>query len=69
MDIPALEQGPLPGVRIIEQEPRMLHVAFQGPVDPVLKWLAQFPVERITTPQTSLEQAFMQYYQPEGRHE
>jgi hypothetical protein len=29
-----------------------------------VKWIGQFPVERITTPETSLEEAFMQYYRP-----
>jgi hypothetical protein len=28
----------------------------------VLKWLAQYPVDRISTPQISLEEAFIQYY-------
>ena len=53
----------LPGVRLIQQRPGMLHLAYQGSSDAVLKWLAQFPVERIATPQTSLEEAFMQYYE------
>jgi len=52
----------LPGVRIVEQEPGMLHVAYQGTADGILKWAAQFPVDRIATPQTSLEEAFIQYY-------
>jgi len=45
----------------------MLHLAYQGSSDAVLKWLAQFLVERIATPQTSLEKAFIYYYeqQPE----
>jgi ABC-2 type transport system ATP-binding protein len=58
-DMPATR---LPGVRIVERQPGMLHVAYQGSADAILKWLAQFPVERIATPQTSLEEAFMQYY-------
>jgi ABC-2 type transport system ATP-binding protein len=52
----------LPGVRIVERQPGMLHVAYQGSADAILKWIAQFPVDRIATPQTSLEEAFMQYY-------
>jgi len=59
----------LPGVRIVEQEPGMLHVAYQGAADAILKWAAQFPVDRIATPQTSLEEAFIQYYrQPNADH-
>jgi ABC-2 type transport system ATP-binding protein len=53
----------LPGVRIIERHPGMLHIAYQGTADAILKWIARFPVDRIATPQTSLEEAFMQYYQ------
>jgi ABC-2 type transport system ATP-binding protein len=57
----------LPGVRVVEQEPGVLHLAYQGLADPVLKWISRFPVDRITTPQTSLEEAFLQYYQqPSG---
>jgi len=44
----------------------MLHLAYQGPSDAVLKWVAQFPVDRISTPQTSLEEAFIQYYRQPG---
>jgi hypothetical protein len=49
-------------VRVVEQEPGMLHVAYQGAADAILKWAAQFPVDRVATPQTSLEEAFIQYY-------
>jgi len=58
-DVPLAQ---LPGVRIVEQEPGMLHVAYQGAADAILKWIAQFPVDRVATPQTSLEEAFIQYY-------
>lgn len=53
----------LPGVRVVEQEPGVLHLAYQGPAGPVLGWLNQFAVDRVTTPQTSLQEAFLQYYQ------
>ena len=52
----------LPGVRVVERHPGMLHIAYQGTADAILKWVAQFPVDRIATPQTSLEEAFIQYY-------
>jgi ABC-2 type transport system ATP-binding protein len=58
----SLPTDQLPGVRVIQQEPESLHLSYQGSVDPVLKWLAQYPVDRISTRQTSLEEAFMQYY-------
>ena len=64
--LPAAPSAQLPGVRVVEQEPGVLHVAYQGPADPVLRWISQFPVDRITTPQTSLEEAFLQYYQQPG---
>jgi ABC-2 type transport system ATP-binding protein len=62
-----LSRQPLPGVRVIEQQPGMLHLAYQGTADAVLKWVTQFPVDRIATPETSLEEAFIQYYRlPHG---
>jgi len=67
--IPCLPVDKLPGVRLVQQEPESLHLAYQGSIDPVLKWLAQYPVDRISTPETSLEEAFIQYYnknQPTG---
>jgi len=67
--VPALPIEGLTKLRIVHQESRVLHLAFAGPIDPVLKWLAQFPVERVATPQTSLEEAFMQYYQKEDVHD
>ena len=59
---PAVPLSRLPGVRVIEQQPGQLHLAYQGACDAVLRWVAQFPVDRIATPQTSLEEAFIQYY-------
>ena len=53
----------LPGVQVIERQPGMLHLAYYGTAEAVLKWIAQFPVDRIATPQTSLEEAFIQYYE------
>ncbi len=60
---PEIPLDRLPGVRVIERQGRVLHVAYQGTSDGILKWIAQFPVDRIATPQTSLEEAFIQYYQ------
>jgi ABC-2 type transport system ATP-binding protein len=59
---PDLSRPPVPGVRVIERQPDMLYLAYQGTSDAVLKWVTQFPVDRIATPQTSLEEAFIQYY-------
>ena len=60
--IPCLPVDKMPGVRLVRQEPESLHFAYKGSIDPVLKWLSQYPVDRISTPQTSLEEAFIQYY-------
>ena len=67
--VPVLPAEKLPGVRVIQQHQDTLHIAYQGTADAVLKWLAQFPIDRIATPETSLEEAFMQYYQREAGHE
>ncbi len=52
--------------RIVEQGSEMLHLAYKGSPDPVLKWLTRYSVERLSTPQTSLEEAFIQYYSEDG---
>ena len=64
--VPSLPADQLPGVRVIQQESESLNLSYQGSVGPVLKWLAQYPVDRISTRQTSLEEAFMQYYSKNG---
>jgi ABC-2 type transport system ATP-binding protein len=61
-EVPNLPVEQFDNIREIKREGRMLHIAYQGKVDKVLKWLGQFEVSRIATPQTSLEEAFMQYY-------
>jgi ABC-2 type transport system ATP-binding protein len=60
--MPVVPCETLPAVRVVEQGPGMLHLAYHGQVGPVLKWLAPFAIDRMTTPQTSLQEAFMQYY-------
>lgn len=60
--VPALPQDKLSGVRVVQQEQDALEIAYQGTADAVLKWIAQFPVERVATPQTSLQEAFIHYY-------
>ncbi len=62
VDVPEILPEQLAGVRLIKREGQMLHLAYQGRIDAVLKWLAEFPVSRIKTHETSLEEAFMQYY-------
>lgn len=63
---------PLSGIkhmRVVKQDRESLEIAYQGTAEPVLKWLSQFPVDRIATPETSLEDAFIQYYRREGSRE
>ena len=59
---PPVPAEQLPGVQLLQRQPGTLDLAYHGPADPLVKWLAQFPVDRIAPPQTSLEEAFMQYY-------
>lgn len=65
---PAVPVDRLPGTRVVEQQPGMVHLAYHGACGPALEWIAQFPVDRVATPETSLEEAFLQYYS-DSRHE
>ena len=67
--IPPLPTDRLPGVRLIRQDDSSLHLAYYGTAEAIIKWLAMFPVDNITTHETSLEEAFIQYYQREDGHE
>lgn len=69
VEVPSVPAEKLPGVRQIKRKGQMLHIAYQGKADVVLKWLAQFPVSRIATHGTSLEEAFMQYYSGKSESE
>jgi ABC-2 type transport system ATP-binding protein len=68
-EIPPIPADRLDGIRVIQQNTESIEIAYQGSADAVLKWLARFPVERIATPRTSLEDAFIQYYRKEPGHE
>lgn len=50
------------GVKIIQQDGDWVLLSYSGAADRVMKWLAQFPIDRITTPETTLEDAFIHYY-------
>ena len=67
---PPVPEDQLAGVRLVHRQPGLLDLAYHGSADALLKWLAQFPIDRIATPQTSLEEAFMQYYRlpVDGNH-
>ncbi len=61
--VPPLPSNGFPEVQLLQRRPGMLDLAYYGSADPIVKWLGRFPVDRIATPQTSLEEAFMHYYQ------
>ena len=67
--IPAVSENLPSGVSVVRRNSHALEITYQGSADAVLKWLAKFPVERIATPQSSLEDAFIQYYRREDDHE
>ena len=60
--MPEVPMDRLPGVRIVERQAGHAPSRLPGHGGRLLKWVAQFPVDRIATPQTSLEEAFIQYY-------
>jgi ABC-2 type transport system ATP-binding protein len=64
--VPELSVEQLQGIKEIKRKKQMLHLAYSGKADVVLKWLSQFQVNRISTSQTSLEEAFMQYYKSDA---
>jgi ABC-2 type transport system ATP-binding protein len=59
---PAPPLDRLPDVHVLHAEGQMLHLAYHGSPDAVLRWLAGHAVERISVPRSSLEDAFVQYY-------
>jgi ABC-2 type transport system ATP-binding protein len=69
MKVPPLPTDLVSGVRVIRQDDSSLHLAYRGTAEAVIKWLAKYPVDNIATPETSLEEAFIQYYQREADHE
>jgi ABC-2 type transport system ATP-binding protein len=62
---PAPEPPTDPAVRVLERNERRLVLAVQGSPDPVLKWLARYPIEDVTIEKPSLETLFMRYYEAE----
>jgi ABC-2 type transport system ATP-binding protein len=63
----AAADPPPSGMHVVEPGPGVLEITYQGTADVVLRWLSQFPVDRIATPETSLEEAFIQYYRMPNR--
>ncbi len=61
--IPKLPEEFIPSVRIVEQDSTLMCLAHQGHTREILQWLSPYPIDRIATIETSLEEAFMQYYQ------
>ncbi len=67
-DPPALEDlRRLPGVREAELDGRRLRIAFEGPVDAIVKALARHEVVDIRVHEGDLEDVFLRYYRDDER--
>ncbi|OPZ16040.1 MAG: putative ABC transporter ATP-binding protein YbhF [candidate division BRC1 bacterium ADurb.BinA364] len=53
------DEAPPPNARIVQREADSIHLAYTGAADEVVKWLARRPVDRLSTPEASLEEAFV----------
>jgi ABC-2 type transport system ATP-binding protein len=60
---PAERFRTVPGVREARADGRSLQLAFEGPVDPVLKAAAEYEVLAIRTHEDDLEDVFLRFYQ------
>ena len=63
---PEFPEGQMPGARVAQCGEGWMELAYHGSADPLLKWLAQWPVERIVTPRMTLQDAFFHYYYKES---
>jgi len=55
--------NPQLGIRIIRHTSEAVLFGYHGSPDPLLQWLAGHRLKRLHTPELSLEEAFLQYYQ------
>jgi ABC-2 type transport system ATP-binding protein len=65
-EAPAFPAAQFPAVRVERVERNQIRFVCHGPPDALIKWLAHFEVERLSTPEPTLEEAFMQYYAGEA---
>ena len=56
----------LPNVREAKAERALLHLVVEGPVDAVVKALAEHEVVSITSHEPDLEEVFLEYYREDG---
>ena len=56
----------LPNVREAQAERALLHLVVEGPVDAVVKALAEHEVVSITSHEPDLEEVFLEYYREDG---
>ena len=56
----------LPNVRTADAERTLLHLVVEGPVDAVVKALAEHEVVSITSHEPDLEEVFLDYYREDG---
>ncbi|MSQ21692.1 MAG: ABC transporter ATP-binding protein [Dehalococcoidia bacterium] len=54
----------IPGAQLVRRDGRSLEYLVSGDVQTVLKGVAQLPVQDIVFPEPTLEEAFMEFYQP-----
>ena len=56
----------LPNVRTADAERTLLHLVVEGPVDAVVKALAEHEVVSTTSHEPDLEEVFLDYYREDG---
>ena len=50
------------GARVIKQGDRYIHIAYRGSPDAILRWATGYSVTRLHSPEPTLEEAFLQYF-------
>ena len=56
----------LPGAELVQRENRVVEFIIRGDIETLLKGVAALPVEDIVFPEATLEEAFLDFYQPEA---
>ena len=61
--VPSSALADIPGVRVLSIRGNDFRCTVQGSMDPLIKRIACFRVERLITPEPSLDEIFLSYYQ------
>ncbi len=56
----------LDAFKILRRNGVSWQVSFRGSPDPLIRWLAQYEIEELSSPQITLEESFLAYYQEQG---